>query len=105
MSKFPSQLQDKFNLRLPHGMRDAIAELAKQNCRSMNSEIVQILHDAMVNSGIGISHKVAAGLDVQLTDEDTFLWVKHLQRPEHAPELETLGRVIKKMTEEIKKSQ
>jgi hypothetical protein len=31
---------DKFMLRLPDGMRDRIAEVAKQNGRSMNAEIV-----------------------------------------------------------------
>ncbi|MDI4702726.1 Arc family DNA-binding protein, partial [Salmonella enterica subsp. enterica serovar Cerro] len=41
------QMQDKFNLRFPDGMRDAIAERAKANGRSMNSEIVQILEDAL----------------------------------------------------------
>lgn len=39
---------DKFNVRFPDGMRDAIAERAKANGRSMNSEIVQILQDAIV---------------------------------------------------------
>lgn len=38
---------DKFNLRFPDGMRDAIAERAKRNGRSMNSEIVQILGDVV----------------------------------------------------------
>lgn len=38
---------DKFMLRFPDGMRDAIAERAKDNGRSMNSEIVQILQDAL----------------------------------------------------------
>lgn len=38
---------DKFVVRFPDGMRDAIAERAKQNGRSMNSEIVQILQDAV----------------------------------------------------------
>lgn len=47
MTKYPSQMQDKFNLRLPEGMRDAIAERALKNGRSMNSEIVQILEDAL----------------------------------------------------------
>lgn len=47
MSKYPSQMQDKFNLRFPDGMRDAIAERAKRNGRSMNSEIIQILEDAL----------------------------------------------------------
>lgn len=35
-------------MRLPAGMRDAIAERAKANGRSMNSEIVQILEDALI---------------------------------------------------------
>ena len=47
MTKYPSQLQDKFTLRLPDGMRDAIAERAKRNGRSMNSEIVQILQETL----------------------------------------------------------
>lgn len=47
MSKYPSQMQDKFNLRFPDGMRDAIADRAKANGRSMNSEIIQILEDAL----------------------------------------------------------
>lgn len=41
---------DKFMLRFPDGMRDAIAERAKQNGRSMNAEIVQIIEDAMTPS-------------------------------------------------------
>ncbi|HBM0862627.1 Arc family DNA-binding protein [Salmonella enterica] len=45
--KFPSQMQDKFTVRFPDGMRDAIAERAKGNGRSMNSEIVQMLEDAL----------------------------------------------------------
>ncbi len=45
--KFPSQLMDKFSLRLPSGMRDAIADRADSNGRSMNSEIISILSDAL----------------------------------------------------------
>lgn len=47
MSKYPSQMQDKFNLRFPDGMRDAIANRAKTNGRSMNSEIIEMLKFAM----------------------------------------------------------
>ncbi|HIH4316802.1 TPA: Arc family DNA-binding protein [Morganella morganii] len=47
MAKYPSQLQDKFNLRLPDGMKDAIAERADKYGRSMNSEIIQILSDKL----------------------------------------------------------
>ncbi|WP_277755792.1 Arc family DNA-binding protein [Rosenbergiella epipactidis] len=45
--RFPSQTQDKFTVRFPEGMRDAIAERAKANGRSMNSEIIQILEDTL----------------------------------------------------------
>ncbi len=41
--KFPSQMQDKFTIRFPEGMRDKIAEIAKKNNRSMNSEIILAL--------------------------------------------------------------
>lgn len=42
---------DKFMLRLPEGMREALSERAKKNGRSMNSEIVQILEDS-INSKV-----------------------------------------------------
>lgn len=42
-NKFPSQVQDKFTVRFPEGMRDKIAEQAKTNNRSMNAEIILAL--------------------------------------------------------------
>ena len=46
---------DKFMLRLPDGMRDAIAEFAKQSGRSMNAEIVyrlqQSIEEDQANTG------------------------------------------------------
>ncbi|ELI8291994.1 Arc family DNA-binding protein [Yersinia enterocolitica] len=47
MSKFPSQEMDRFNVRLPSGMRSAIAERAKQNGRSMNTELIFIIDEAL----------------------------------------------------------
>jgi hypothetical protein len=38
---------DKFMLRMPDGMRQHIAERAKDNFRSMNAEIVHILSEAL----------------------------------------------------------
>lgn len=43
MSERKQQDQDKFIVRLPDGMRDAIKESALRNSRSMNSEIVHAL--------------------------------------------------------------
>ncbi len=38
---------ERFTVRFPDGLRDAIAERAKLNGRSMNSEIIQVLQDAL----------------------------------------------------------
>lgn len=38
--KYPSELADRFIVRFPAGMRDRIAEEARKNGRSMNSEII-----------------------------------------------------------------
>lgn len=45
--KYPSQEMDRFNIRMPAGMREAIADIAAQNGRSLNSEIVMILQSAV----------------------------------------------------------
>lgn len=44
---------DKFMLRFPDGMRDAIAERAKANGRSMNSEIIEIISNSIFTTAIG----------------------------------------------------
>lgn len=64
---------DKFMLRFPDGMRDAIAERAKKNGRSMNSEIVQILHDAL-------------DLDRQVNDPDLLVDYREFEGGEPLPE-------------------
>jgi hypothetical protein len=45
--EYPSDLAPKFLVRVPEGMREAIASRAKANMRSMNSEIVLILAHAL----------------------------------------------------------
>ncbi|EPI4879951.1 Arc family DNA-binding protein [Salmonella enterica subsp. enterica serovar Newport] len=55
MTEKPVRDYDKFMLRFPDGMRDIIAERAKSNGRSMNSEIVQILQDAIDGDKIPVS--------------------------------------------------
>lgn len=41
--KFPSDLAERFQLRLPLGLRDRIKAYAERHGRSMNTEIVRIL--------------------------------------------------------------
>ncbi|MGR7140112.1 Arc family DNA-binding protein [Klebsiella aerogenes] len=43
---------DKFNLRFPDGMRDAVAERAKENGRSMNSEIIDMIGKSLFSPAI-----------------------------------------------------
>lgn len=42
-----SRNADKFVVRMPDGMRERIAEVAKENHRSMNAEIIKRLDDSM----------------------------------------------------------
>ncbi|MGL5450969.1 MAG: Arc family DNA-binding protein [Aeromonas sp.] len=42
---------DKFMLRLPPFMREQLKELAKDNGRSMNSEIIQRLKEVLKSEG------------------------------------------------------
>ncbi|RWC97487.1 MAG: Arc family DNA-binding protein [Mesorhizobium sp.] len=44
--KYPSQLAERFQIRLPPGMRDQIKRAAEDSGRSMNSEILDALRDA-----------------------------------------------------------
>lgn len=43
--KFPSDAAERFQVRMPSGLRDRIAASAKKNGRSMNTEIVQALEE------------------------------------------------------------
>lgn len=41
--KYPSELAERFQIRLPAGLRDRIKSYAEQHGRSMNTEIVRVL--------------------------------------------------------------
>lgn len=44
---YPSQQAERFNIRLPAGVRDRLKEVAAENRRSMNSELVVIIEKAL----------------------------------------------------------
>lgn len=48
-SKYPSETADRFQVRLPDGMRDRIKAAADANNRSMNAEIVARLDSTLRN--------------------------------------------------------
>lgn len=43
----PSDVADKFMLRLPDGMRDRLKQLAAENKRSLNAEIIARLEQSL----------------------------------------------------------
>lgn len=51
---YTSRTADKFVVRLPSGMRDRIAEVARNNHRSMNSEIIARMEQSL-NQEEGVS--------------------------------------------------
>jgi plasmid stability protein len=55
MRDYPSDKQDQFMVRLPDGLREDIKTAAKENGRSMNSEIVARL----TGQGISMRDKFA----------------------------------------------
>jgi hypothetical protein len=75
----PSDVADKFMLRMPEGMRDRIAEEAAKNKRSMNAEIV-------------------ARLEETFQADDRYS-VKQIQGPFDAETTEALVREIKRVAE------
>lgn len=45
---YSSRTADKFVVRLPDGMRERVADVAKDNHRSMNSEIISRLEQSLL---------------------------------------------------------
>lgn len=92
MNKYPSQEMDRFNVRLPTGMRDAIAERAKENGRSMNSEIIDMIGKALISPA--------------LNDEE-FVYMLEVATKEHMSENDkvlaesALTQMAKNLTEKI----
>ncbi|MDQ1831951.1 Arc family DNA-binding protein [Massilia scottii] len=67
---YPSEVQDRFIVRLPDGMRDAIAAAAKANGRSMNAEIVSRLESKGQDSSPLIEAIARLNLDLAMTEMD-----------------------------------
>lgn len=53
MSEAPSQTQDKFIVRLPEGMREALRQRAEASGRSMNAEVIIALERHLAGEPAG----------------------------------------------------
>lgn len=94
--KFPSQMQDKFTVRFPDGLRDAVAERAKRNGRSMNSEIIQIIEDAISTELVSWDESLAP----KRTGENVTMSMEQLNKIISITAEEAVSAVTKKLTEE-----
>ncbi len=64
---YPSEVLDRYIVRFPAGMRDRVAESAKRHGRSMNAEIIHILHDYYMRQEF--HDKLVDSADLQLDGE------------------------------------
>lgn len=78
-----------FGLRMPEELKDAIAERAKKNGRSMNSEIIHILEDYITPPRVEEMQPLS---EDELTSPDKIqAWMKEL-----TTKISTIEKVVKK---------
>jgi len=68
MAKYPSELAERLQIRLPEGLRDRIKASANQNGRSMNSELV-IRLEASFEASSALAPSIAQAIDDHIERE------------------------------------
>lgn len=89
-----------FGLRMPEDLKEKIALRAKNNGRSMNAEIVQILQEAVAEpseDSLAKAAHAADGTNLPPLTGDMKGWADHLRKRENMPELEALLRSVVKI--------
>lgn len=76
---YNSRIAEKFVLRFPDGMRDRIAGLAKDNHRSMNSEIIRRL-EATMPKGDEVEAPDLVEAEVHPVTEDEMALLAHFRK-------------------------
>ncbi|MCE0756044.1 Arc family DNA-binding protein [Pseudomonas putida] len=69
MNATNSRTADKFVVRLPDGMRERVAQVARDNHRSMNSEIIERLEQSLLNDQHNTAQVQAGSADDNLKSE------------------------------------
>jgi len=71
-TKYPSQLAERFQIRLPDGMRDRLRIEAEKSGRSMNTEIITRLEASLAGAvGGGTVDQIFSGTLQQLMSRET----------------------------------
>lgn len=80
---YSSRTADKFVVRLPEGMRERIADVAKNHHRSMNSEIIARLEKSLAQEFAVSNEETALDLDspeVSAHERELLMRFRHLSR-------------------------
>ena len=92
MPEKPRQNHEKYILRMPKGMREAIARRAKSNGRSMNSEILSVLLKAFpTHNAVGESALV---LDNILNNDMVIATINDYAGPSLVNDLKELKEIL-----------
>lgn len=86
---------EKFVVRFPDGMRDAVAERAKENGRSMNSEIIDMISKSL--SSISLSDEELVYMLEAATQEN----ISSLSDDDRAEVEPLLMQIAEKLTSKI----
>lgn len=94
MSEKPVREYDKFMLRFPDGMRDAVSERAKANGRSMNAEIIQMIEDQMKSYPAEPSNSSIQKLESAIGEQRELIYRQSMLAKQLATSLHKLSNVI-----------
>lgn len=78
MCEYNSRTADKFVLRMPEGMRDKIKQLAKNNHRSMNNQILTTLSKELDGEETHSHTESSTANDTWIPQVGQLVWVNHL---------------------------
>lgn len=88
MSNYSSRTADKFVVRLPDGLREQIAVVAKENHRSMNSQIISVLERGL---GLDPSENLAPAEGVLVAGGWTPVKGMYVRTPDGVGEIQYLS--------------
>ena len=96
--KYPSEAADRFQIRLPDGLRDELKALAERNGRSMNAEIVARLQESLKSpypelSGYGFEALVRRLGGAVTAMENLFIATKEISFPGSQPTAEQIQAI------------
>ena len=89
-----SRTADKFVLRLPHGMRERVADVARDAHRSMNSEIIARLEQSLCSTSTVVSFESVESGSLSLSEAQLLARFRKLTTRQQEALIEVLGPAL-----------